>query len=91
MKRKLFILMILLMLATVPAFAAGERISLKVTCSGEELSAGYQHYGNLYITLDDFLRFGNTDNFTVSPQRNQIYFDPADFDIFIADKRPLIS
>lgn len=87
MKRKLFILLIFLMLAAVPAFGAEERVPLRVTCKGEELSAGYQNCGNLYIALEDFLRFGNSDNFSVDPSGKQIYFDPADFDIYIADNK----
>ena len=85
MKKKLFILLILLLFAAVPAFAGDEFIPLKVRCSGETLSTGYEYHGNIYITLDDFMRFANTRNLTVDAERRQIFFDPADFHIFIAD------
>lgn len=87
MKRKLLFLLIFLILAAAPAFAADEFIPLKVTCRGETLSTGYEYHGNLYIALEDFERWGCTENFEINTARNQIFFDPADFDIFIADNK----
>ena len=87
MKKTLFLLLIVFLFAALPVFAADEFIPLRVTCKGEELSTGYQYHGNLYITLDDFLNLGKTENFTVDSKRYQIFFDPADFNIFIADSK----
>ncbi|MCQ2565719.1 MAG: glycosyl hydrolase family 18 protein [Clostridia bacterium] len=87
MKRKLLFLLLFVIFAAVPAFADDTFVPLKVVCNGESLSTGYEYHGNLYITLDDFLKYGKTESFTINSSRNQIFFDPADFDIFIADSK----
>lgn len=89
MKRSLLIFsvfILVLVFGAVSAFAAGDDFTpYKVVCSGVSLDKGYEYHDNIYISLDDFMAYGDTHALTVDMSKYQIFFDPADLDIYIGN------
>ncbi len=84
--RRLIIPILILLFATLSAYAAGDDFTpLEVICRGQTLDTGYEYHGNLYISLDDFMRYGETSKFRFDPLKYQIFFEPGNMEIFIAD------
>lgn len=73
-------------LSVVYACAAGDDFTpYKVVCNGVSLDKGYEYHNNIYISLDNFLEYGDSHALTVDMAKYQIFFDPADLDIYVGD------